>query len=51
MAIYTQLLIFTLYWQIHRHFSQNVIAEKFDPEGNTLGHITAKAGNVDLFKA
>ena len=36
--------------QVLRHYDQIIIAERFDDEGNTLGHITAKSGNVDLFK-
>ena len=36
--------------QTLRHYDQRIIAEPFDEEGNTLGHITAKSGNVNLFK-
>ena len=36
--------------QTHRHYNPFIIAEPFDKEGNTLGHITAKSGNVNLFK-
>ena len=36
--------------QTLRHYNQSVIAEHFDPDGNTLGHISAKSGNCNLFK-
>ena len=32
------------------HYNQMVIAEHFDLEGNTLGHISARSGNSNLFK-
>ena len=36
--------------QTLRHYNQGVIAEHFDSEGNTLGHISALNGSVELFK-
>ena len=36
--------------QTLRHYNQRVTAYDFDDEGNTLGHIAARSGNVNLFK-
>ena len=36
--------------QTLRHYNQGVIAEEYDESGNTLGHIAAKCGTVELFK-
>ena len=36
--------------QTLRHYNQRVTGNDFDEEGNTLGHIAARSGNVNLFK-
>ena len=40
----------TFVLQTLRHYNQSVIADDFDEKGDTLGHIAARSGNVELFK-
>ena len=46
----TKLNVILIEMQTLRHFDQKIITAPFDAENNTLGHVTAKSGNINLFK-